>query len=136
MKLVVLNDEQLEDIESRLEAYDRNHVKYKLDGSIQLGIEEDGRLIAGLDACVTAFRILYVSTVFVDEAYRRKGIGTRLMREMEERAAGMGVNTIRLDTFDWQGKDFYVSLGYEIVGQYENAGDGYSEYFFLKRLNG
>lgn len=136
MKLVVLNDEQLEDIESRLEAYDRNHVKYKLDGCIQLGIEEDGRLIAGLDACVTAFRILYVSTVFVDEAYRRKGIGTRLMREMEERAAGMGVNTIRLDTFDWQGKDFYTSLGYEIVGQYENAGDGYSEYFFLKRLNG
>lgn len=42
----------------------------------------------------------------VDEEYRRKGIGERLIREMEKRAFEMGVNTIRLDTFDWQGKDF------------------------------
>ena len=41
---------------------------------------------------------------------------------------------IRLDTFDWQGQDFYRALGYETVGQYENAEDGFSEYFFLKRL--
>ena len=41
---------------------------------------------------------------------------------------------IRLDTFDWQGKAFYEALGYEIIGQYENTADGFSEYFFLKWL--
>ena len=46
----------------------------------------------------------------------------------------MGVNTIRLDTFDWQGKDFYEALGYRCVGSYDNAEDGYSEYFFMKRI--
>ena len=105
-----------------------------MDGSIRIGIEEDGKLIAGLDACITAFRILYVSTVFVDEAYRRKGYGARLIREMEKRAAAMGVNTIRLDTFNWQGKDFYEAMGYTAAGHYENADDGYSEYFFVKRI--
>ena len=134
MKLITLTGDQLEDIEERLDAFDRSHMKDRLEGSIRLGVEEDGRLIAGLDACVTVFRILYVSTVFVEEAYRRKGIGTRLMRVMEERAAAMGVTMIRLDTFDWQGKAFYEALGYETVGHYENAGEGYSEYFFLKRL--
>lgn len=135
MTLTDLNDEQVEEIEERLSAFDEDHIRYKMNGSIQIGIEEGGRLIAGLDACITAFKILYVSTVFVDPDYRRKGIGTQLIREMEKRAAAMGVNTIRLDTFDWQGKEFYEALGYLAAGHYDNPADGYSEYFFLKRLS-
>ena len=95
----------------------------------------NGKLIAGLDACITAFKILYVSTVFVDEEYRRKGLGAKLVREMEKRAAALGVNTIRLDTFNWQGKEFYEALGYRSAGHYENPEDGYSEYFFVKRIH-
>ena len=135
MQIIDMNEDQVEIIEARLSAYDENHISCKMNGCIQIGVEENGVLIAGLDACVTAFKILYVSTVFVDEAYRRKGIGARLMREMEKRAAEMGVNTIRLDTFNWQGKEFYEALKYTCVGHYDNVEDGYSEYFFLKRLN-
>ena len=134
MKIIDLNEEQVEDIESRLSSFDESHITYKMDGCIQIGVEDDDKLIAGLDACITAFKILYVSTVFVDEEYRRKGIGARMIREMEKRAAAMGVNTIRLDTFNWQGKEFYETLGYMCVGRYENAEDGYSEYFFMKRM--
>ena len=134
MTIIELTEEQVEDIEERLSTYDEQYITYKMDGCIRIGIEEDGKLIAGLDACITAFKILYVSTVFVDPEYRRKGIGTQLIREMEKRAAAMGVNTIRLDTFDWQGKDFYEALGYRCVGSYDNAEDGYSEYFFMKRI--
>ena len=136
MKLITLSEEQAEDIESRLSAYDEKHITDKLSGSIRLGVEEDGKLVAGLDACVTAFRILYVSTVFVDADRRRQGIGRTLIREMERRAAEMGVDTVRLDTFSWQGREFYEAMGYEAVGSYENPEDGYSEYFFLKRLKG
>lgn len=134
MRLVDLNEEQIEDVENRLSAYDENYITYKMNGSIQIGIEEDGKIIAGLDACITAFKILYVSTVFVDEEYRRKGYGKLLVTEMERRSEKMGVNMIRLDTFSWQGKEFYEALGYEVVGSYENAIDGFAEYFFLKRL--
>ena len=134
MSLIDLTEEQAEEIESRLGEFDEKYITYKMDGSIRIGIEEDGKLIAGLDACITAFRILYVSTVFVEEAYRRKGYGTKLIREMEKRAAAMGVNTIRLDTFNWQGKDFYEAMGYKTAGFYENTEDGYSEYFFVKRI--
>lgn len=134
MKIVDLTEEQAEDIETRLSDYDENYITYRMDGCIRIGMEENGKLIAGLDACMTAFKILYVSTVFVDEAYRRKGVGAELIREMEKRAAAMGANTIRLDTFDWQGKEFYEAMGYTPVGQYSNEEDGYSEYFFLKRI--
>ena len=134
MTIIDLNQEQVEDIEERLEDFDESYITYKMDGEIQIGIEDDGKLVAGLDACITNFKILYVSTVFVDEEYRRKGLGARLMREMEKRAAAMGVNMIRLDTYDWQGKEFYEALGYECVGHYDNKEDGFSEYFYLKRL--
>ena len=134
MKIIDLNEKQSEIIENKLRAFDETYITYKMEGSIQIGIEEDGNLIAGLDACMTAFKILYVSTVYVDEAYRRKGYGKLLMEEMEKRAKEMGANIIRLDTFSWQGKEFYESLHYEVVGSYENALDGYAEYFFLKRI--
>lgn len=136
MKIIELSEEQVGEIERRLDAFDEGFIPHRLDGVVQIGIEEDGRLVAGLDACMTAFRILYVSTFFVDEACRRKGYGTRLIREMEKRAVALGANLIRLDTFDFQGKAFYEAMGYEVVGSYESREDGYSEYFFIKRLNG
>ena len=135
MEIIDLNEDQVEDIESRLSSFDENYITYKMDGCIQIGVEDDGKLIAGLDACITAFKILYVSTVFVDEEYRKKGVGALMIREMEKRALAMGANTIRLDTFNWQGKEFYEALDYQCVGQYDNTEDGYSEYFFLKRLH-
>ena len=134
MQIVDLTAEQADYIEEQLADYDRGHIAFKLDGSIQLGILEDGNLIAGLDSCMTAYHILYVSTVFVDPAYRRKGYGKKLMQALEKQAKALGADTIRLDTFDWQGKSFYETLGYQIVGSYENKEDGYSEYFFLKRI--
>ena len=134
MNIIELNEQQVEQIEEKLTVFDDRFIPQKLEGSIQIGIEEDGKIVAGLDACITTFKILYVSTVFVDEACRRRGLGKRLMEEMEKRAKAMGVNTIRLDTFSWQGKEFYEALGYQVAGSYENTLDGYAEYFFVKRL--
>ena len=135
MKFIQLTEEQVEALEERLEEYDQMHMPPAIEGAVQLGIEEDGRLIAGLDACITTFRILYDSTVVVDEAYRRKGYGRHLINAMEARARELGVNTIRLDTFDFQGKEFFEAMGYTLAGSYENAEDGYSEYLFVKRLH-
>ena len=135
MNIIDLNEKQIEYVEDKLSSFDENYITYKMDGNIQIGIEENGEIVAGLDACITAFKILYVSTLFVDEAYRRKGYGKCLIEEMEKRAREMGVNTIRLDTFSWQGKEFYEALDYEVVGSYENVIDGYAEYFFVKRIN-
>ena len=70
MEIIDLNEEQVEDIEMRLSSFDENYITYKMGGYIQIGVEDKGKLIAGLDACITAFKILYVSTVFVDEKYK------------------------------------------------------------------
>ena len=46
----------------------------------------------------------------------------------------LGANILRLDTFNWQGRDFYIKCGYEEVGRYESPEDGFSEHFFIKRI--
>ena len=91
--------------------------------------------MAGVDAGITAFPSLYAAMIVVDEAYRRKGLGARLIRGMEARARQMGMTLIRLDTFNWQGRDFYRALGYEEVGSDRCDAEDFSKHFFLKRLN-
>lgn len=134
MELIELTKRQAEELDNALSAYDDAHMPHPMEGSVRIGLEKGGRVVAGLDGCVTSFRTLYVSTVFVAEAWRRRGLGRRLMAEMERRAEAMGVTIIRLDTFDWQGVAFYRALGYEEAGHYDAPEDGFSEHFFVKRL--
>lgn len=133
-ELVELTRDEAAEIDGRLEDFDRKFVGYELGQSIELGVRTGGKLVAGLLGYTTLFHILYVETVWVDEAYRRKGLGAALLAELEKRAGDMGVNLIRLDTFDWQGYEFYKACGYEEVGSYAEPRDGFSEYFFIKRL--
>lgn len=69
-KVIELNASQVEDIENKLEQYDKNHITYGISGNIKIDVMDEDKLIAGADADMTAFKILYVSTVFVDEDYR------------------------------------------------------------------
>lgn len=133
-RVVDLTEEEAAEMDGRLETFDREFIGYELGKTLNLGIRRDGKLVAGLLGCTTLFHILYVETVFVDEAYRHQGLGAALLAELERRAPELGVNLIRLDTFDWQGYEFYKSCGYKEVGHYTEPNDGYSEYFFIKRL--
>lgn len=127
-----LNEDEVEEVESRLEAYDQQFLPKPLDGTIQIGAFDGTTLVGGLDASMTSFKILYISTVHVAESHRRKGIGRLLMLEAEKRAKALGADMIRLDTFNWQGREFYQSIGYQEVGFYQAK--EFSEHFFLKRL--
>ena len=43
MKILDLLEEQVEKLEDQLSAYDETYITYKMDGHIQIGIEEDGK---------------------------------------------------------------------------------------------
>ncbi len=134
MNFIDLSQQQVSQLEEALERDDQKHIPVNIPGSVSIGLEQEGQLIAGADGCMTAFHIFYLSTLFVLESYRGQGIGRALMKEVEERAKKLGAKMIRLDTFNWQGKDFYKALGYEEVGRYESKEENFSEYFFLKRI--
>ena len=49
MRLVDLTEAQVGYIEEMLNTFDEGFITYKMDGIIQIGIEEDGKIIAGLE---------------------------------------------------------------------------------------
>lgn len=41
MIIIDLNEEQIEEIETRLSSYDEKYITYKMNGCIQIGVEEN-----------------------------------------------------------------------------------------------
>lgn len=122
------------ELAKKLEEYDSELFPNPVSRELRIGIRDGEKLIAGATGSMTPFGILYVDTVYVDKDYRHHRLGTLLMQEVEKEARRRGALLIRLDTFSWQGKDFYPTLGYEKVGSYDAPEFGFSEYFYLKRL--
>ena len=127
MEIIELTEDELKELEERLHCYDLNFIKYELEGNISIGVKYKGK-----DACITNFHILYISTLFVEEEFRNRKIGSMLIGELESRAKKMGVKLIRVDTYDFQGENFYKKMNYRQVGRYTYEEDGFSESFFVK----
>jgi hypothetical protein len=51
-EIIDLDKEQAEEIDLKLEEYDRKHIRYKLDGSINIGVFDEGKLVAGACGCM------------------------------------------------------------------------------------
>ena len=75
-----------------------------------------------------------IGALFVDERYRGKGIGSALLKQVEEEARRMGAGVARLDTFEFQALNFYLKHGYEIWGILEDCPKGHKRYYLKKSL--
>ncbi len=98
---------------------------------------EDGRLQAGINAA-TSYGWLLIKTLWVDEAVRKAGLGTRLAELAEEEGRRLGCHGAWLDTSNAAARDFYIKRGYREFGRLENAEDqlpaGHCRWFLKKSL--
>jgi predicted N-acetyltransferase YhbS len=75
------------------------------------GAEAQGAIRAGLIGnCYAGW--LFVALLWVESELRRQGIGHRLMAEAERHAREFGCHSAFVDTFSFQGPEFYPRLGY------------------------
>lgn len=70
--------------------------------------------------------------LWVDPAYRRRGIGSKLVRRFEGRAAERGCRTFYLDTFSFQAPAFYRKLGYRAAAEIAGFPNGIVKYVMLR----
>src|SRR5262249_23751899 len=66
----------------------------------------DGQVVAGVLG-ETKWDWMYIGWLWVEESYRMKGIGKRLMQHAEREAKAMGCHHAHLTTLDFQAKAFY-----------------------------
>jgi GNAT superfamily N-acetyltransferase len=91
------------------------------------------RLVGGLIGKVF-WNWLYADLVWVEEGFRGRGIGTDVMRAVEERARSMRLTGIYLWTETWQAPVFYEKLGYTQFVELKDFPPGHKRLGFRKYL--
>ncbi len=97
-------------------------------------VDDAGNIIAGCLAEMYCWHIAWVDVLWVDEPYRKQGLGSQLLKAVEDEARQAGCELIHLDTFDFQAKDFYLRHGYEVFGILEDCPKGHRRYNLKKKL--
>lgn len=77
---------------------------------------------------------LFVELLFVPEALRGQGFGTRLIEAAEGIARERGCTGVWLDTFEFQAPRFYRRLGYEVFGELPDYPRGGRRFWLRKFL--
>ena len=92
----------------------------------------EGRLVAGIDGFTWA-GYAHVESLWVDESLRGQGLGRRLLEAAGAEAAERGCLTLVLSSHEFQAPDFYVKLGYELIGTADDVPVGHRDLHFAKR---
>lgn len=97
-------------------------------------VDEKGNILAGVLGKLNAWNCLRIDILWVDKDYRKKGLGSKVLTEVERISKEHGCYLVQLDTFDFQAKDFYLKHGYEIFGVLDDCPLGHKRYFLKKLL--
>ncbi len=125
-------------VEERLVEYNESHVPFgppipitEINKHIK---DENGNIVAGINCIYYSWNCLYIDVLWVQEAYRNHGLGSKLLLAIEQAAREQNCYLIHLDTFDFQAKEFYLKHGYEIHGVLENCPMDHKRYYLKKNL--
>ena len=91
----------------------------------------DGK-IAGALTGRAYYNEVHITDLIVDEKCRGSGLGSRLVRAVEDAYRGKGYGVVTLTTFGFQAPEFYRKLGYQTEFVRENQ-DPKLRKFFLKK---
>ena len=62
----------------------------------------------------------YLSDLYVEQGYRKRGLGQELLRRLERKVASLGIKYIYTWTAGYDGHGFYVKQGYDVFTEFEN----------------
>lgn len=88
-----------------------------------------GGIIARFDS-----ESVYIDALWVNEASRHQGYGTKLLTVAENEARKLGCSYSTLDTWSFQAEELYLKNGYERLGEIKNYYLQHSKIFLRKKL--
>ncbi len=98
---------------------------------IAVAARKDGTLIGGISG-TAQWDWLEIELLWVETSEQHQGIGSRLLRAVEQAAVAKGFLNSHVRTGGWQALGFYEKHGYEIFGQLEDYPKGHTTYFLKK----
>lgn len=96
-----------------------------------VGRDAAGAIRSGIKYLVV-YDWLSVHWLWVAEAHRGSGEGSRLMQAAEQEARAEGCRGAHLDTFSFQAPGFYAKLGYREFGRIGDYPPGFDRIWLMK----
>lgn len=101
--------------------------------AFNFNIEDDGKVIAGIVGEST-FSTIEIEFLYIEESYRKHGLGTKLLTYVEEKGRREGLKHIYLNTFSFQAPKFYEKHGYKLLFNIDKCYGDIGQYFYWKDL--
>lgn len=119
----------------RLREFNYLHIgEYPESRPIWLNAKDaDGAAIGGIRGLVV-MQWLRIEFLWVEEAFRRSGVGGMLLARAESEARDLGAKNAGVETFEWQAPGFYRKQGYTEVSRVDNYVGRFYLAFFRKAL--
>ena len=97
--------------------------------------DDEDNILGGCIMEIDSWKIAELEILWVDEKYRRQGMGSALIHEAERVAREKGCYAMTLGTFDFQARPLYEKHGYKVVGKIKDWPRGHENYSMMKRLD-
>ena len=138
------NEELKKEIDHKLSNFNREHCKWfrnkanlKQDEYSEIEYNflayDDNKLVGGAIG-VIKYNWYFLDLLYVDEEYRGQDIGTKLINEIEKLAKSKKLIGVRMETWDFQAREFYEKNGYEVYATFEDCPPGTVDNFLRKRF--
>ena len=127
------SEKDLDFLHDKLEEYDEKCGSPKKIEFSYLVRNDSGKIVAGTYG-TTFFGSVYIDTLWVHENFRGKGLGSKLVKKVEDFARKQGIKYITLDTMSFQAPGFYKKLGYEVESKRKNCEKDHSLLSLIKKL--
>jgi GNAT superfamily N-acetyltransferase len=107
----------------------------KYEGTLFTKIIRDrnSNIIAGISGWTWAM-VSEITLLWVEEEYRKNGIGKALLKAAEDEIIKKACTTILLRSYSFQAPSFYEKNGYKTVYILDDFPGGYKHYNLVKRI--
>ncbi len=116
-------------------AYNDQFLPSSLRVPVGVFVRDDTGRIRGGACGQIGWDWLHTDLLWVDEALRGEGIGSRLLAQIERMALRKGVYRFQLSTTSFQARDFYLRNGYEVFATLEDHPPGHTDYYLKKVID-
>ena len=97
-------------------------------------VDENNQVIGRCNANIYISDAAIINKLWIDKRYRRMGLATELLENIEKISQENGCSSIHLDTFNVGKKEFYISHGYKVFGTREDCPKGHCRYYMKKEF--
>ena len=113
--------EHLEFLDKGLDKFNHAYIPVKQLKDFGFFCKDGDRIIGGVNGVLNVGYWAKIDMFYVDDEFRGRDIGTRLMNEVEKFARQNLCIGIYLSTWDWQAKGFYEKMGFSVFGVLNNS---------------